>query len=41
MVAKTDIATVLDVCWRSVAFNTPPPIWSWKRTLVSVEWVTG
>jgi len=25
-VAKKDFATVLEACWRSVAFITPPPI---------------
>jgi hypothetical protein len=27
MVAKKNFATVLDSCWRSVVFITPPPIW--------------
>jgi len=37
MVAKKDLAIVLDACWRSVVFITPPPICPWKRTLVSAE----
>ena len=30
MTAKKDFATVLDACWRSVVFITPPPIWPRK-----------
>ena len=41
MVAKKDLAIVLDACWRSVVFITPPPICPWKRTLVSAEQVAG
>jgi len=37
MVTNEDFATVLDACWRSVVFITPPPIWPPKRTLVSAE----
>jgi hypothetical protein len=37
MVAKKDFATVLDGCWRSVVFMTPPIIWPQKRQLVSAE----
>jgi len=39
MVSKKDFATVLDACWRSVVFITPPPIWPGKGTLVSAEYV--
>ena len=37
MVTKKDFATVLDACWRSVVFITPPPTWLHKRTPVSAE----
>jgi len=38
---KKDFATVLDTYWRKVVFITPPTIWSWKRTIVSAEYVAG
>jgi len=37
MVDKKDSATVLDACCRSAVFITTPPIWPWKRTLLSSE----
>jgi len=37
MVAKKDFATVLEDCWRSVVFITPPPIWPQRRTHLSAE----
>ena len=33
MVAKKDLATILDACWRSVVFITPPAIWPKKKHL--------
>jgi len=37
MLDKKDFANVVDASWGSVVFIKHPPIWPWKRTLVSAE----
>ena len=40
MVAKKDFATVLDACWQSVVFITPPRIWPRERN-TCICWIGG